>query len=208
MGLLRILCTGPPLVRYVGGRLALSLSMLAVVSLVVFFFTQALPGDVAREVLGQTATDRQVAAMRAKLGLDHSVARQYLDWMGRFVRLDLGTSLTSRTSVTALIRPRLANSALLVSATAVILLPLALMFGLLAARRPGGSIDVSVSAAVLVILALPEFVIAVLVVVVFATNVWRVSLSQQLVGDNNSAGTDQVRNTFGCHHLCLQLSQA
>jgi peptide/nickel transport system permease protein len=142
MGLVRILCTGPPLVRYVGGRLALGLSMLAVVSLVVFFFTQALPGDVAREVLGQTATDRQVAAMRAKLGLDHSVARQYLDWMGGLVRLDLGTSLTSRTSVAALIRPRLANSALLVSATAVILLPLALMFGLLAARRPGGSIDV------------------------------------------------------------------
>ena len=173
MSLVRILCTGPPLVRYVGGRLALGLSMLAVVSLVVFFFTQALPGDVAREVLGQTATDRQVAAMRAKLGLDHSVARQYLDWMGGLVRLDLGTSLTSRTSVATLIRPRLANSALLVSVTAVILLPLALMFGLLAARRPGGSIDVAVSAAVLVILALPEFVIAVLVVVVFATNVWR-----------------------------------
>jgi peptide/nickel transport system permease protein len=148
--------------------------MLAVVSFVVFFFTQALPGDVAREVLGQTATDSQVAAMRAKLGLDHSVTRQYLDWMGGLARLDLGTSLTSRTSVAALIRPRLANSALLVSATAAILLPLALAFGLLAARRPGGLIDVGVSAAVLVILALPEFVIAVLVVVVFATNVWRV----------------------------------
>jgi peptide/nickel transport system permease protein len=174
MGLVRILCTGPPLVRYVGARLGLGVSMLAVVSFVVFFFTQALPGDVAREVLGQTATDSQVAAMRAKLGLDHSVTRQYLDWMGGLARLDLGTSLTSRTSVAALIRPRLANSALLVSATAAILLPLALAFGLLAARRPGGLIDVGVSAAVLVILALPEFVIAVLVVVVFATNVWRV----------------------------------
>ena len=174
MGLIRIVCTVPPLARYVSERLTLGLSILAVVSLVVFFFTQALPGDVARQVLGQTATDRQVAMMRARLGLDHSVTRQYLDWMGGLFRLDFGTSLTSRASVAALIRPRLANSALLVSMTAAILLPLALIFGVLAARRPGGFIDVGVSAAVLVILALPEFVIAVLVVVVFATNMWRV----------------------------------
>ena len=166
--------TGPPLLRYAFGRLALGFSMLAIVSLVVFFFTQGLPGDVARDVLGQTATDSQVAAMRAKLGLDHSVIHQYRDWVGGLVCLDLGTSLTSRTSVAALIRPRLVNSALLVSTTAAILLPLALLLGLLAARRPGGLIDVGVSAAVLVILALPEFVIAVLVVVVFATNLWRV----------------------------------
>jgi peptide/nickel transport system permease protein len=162
------------LVRYIGERLALGLAMLTVASLVVFFFTQALPGDVAREVLGQTATESQVAAMRARLGLDHSVTRQYLDWMGGLARLDLGISLTSRTRVAALIRPRLANSALLVVSTAALLLPLAVTFAVLAARRPGGLIDLSLSSAVLIILALPEFVIAVLVVVVLATNVWRV----------------------------------
>lgn len=162
------------LVRYMGERLALGLAMLTVASFVVFFFTQALPGDVAREVLGQTATESQVAAMRARLGLDHSVTRQYLDWMGGLARLDLGISLTSRTRVAALIRPRLANSALLVASTAALLLPLAVTFAVLAARRPGGLVDLSLSSAVLVILALPEFVIAVLVVVVLATNVWRV----------------------------------
>jgi peptide/nickel transport system permease protein len=174
MDFVRSHLTESPLLGYVGSRLALGIAMLAMVSLLVFFFTQGLPGDVARDVLGQTATEKQVSAMRAKLGLDHSVARQYIDWVSGLLHLDLGTSLTSRSSVAELIRPRLANSALLVSMTAVILLPLALVFGLLAARRPGGAIDVAVSVAVLVILALPEFVIAVLVVAVFATNVWRV----------------------------------
>lgn len=160
------------LARYVCRRLALGLGVLAVASIVVFFFTQALPGDVAREVLGQSATDSQIAVMRARLGLDHSLARQYLDWIGGLAHFDLGLSLTSRTRIGALIVARLVNSAVLVSTTAFILLPLALVFGLLAARRPGGLVDMSLSAAVLVILALPEFVIAVLVVVVLATNIW------------------------------------
>jgi len=172
MGFCGALQTESPLARYAGKRLALGLAMLAIASLVIFFFTQALPGDVARQVLGQTATDSQVAAMRIRLGLDHSVARQYADWIGNLARLDLGTSLTSHTDVVELIRPRLANSALLVASTSAVLLPLSLLFAMLAARRPGGPIDVGLSAAVLVILSLPEFVIAVLVAVVFATNVW------------------------------------
>ena len=159
-----------PLLSYAGRRLGHGLVMLAIVSALVFFFTQALPGDVARQVLGQTATEQQIAQLRQQLGLDRPVLLQYAAWMRDLAALDLGTSLTSRTPVADLLARRIANSAALVGATAAILLPLALLLGIQAARRPGRLVDQAVSAAVLVILALPEFIIAILVVVVLATN--------------------------------------
>jgi peptide/nickel transport system permease protein len=160
-----------PVLRYIGRRLVLGAAMLAIVSVAVFFFTQALPGDVARQVLGQTATEAQVAQMRERLGLDQPVTTQYGRWVAGLVSFDMGTSLTSRTSVAELVAQRVANSAALVAATAAILLPLALALGIAAARRPGGLVDSIVSGTVLFMLALPEFIIAVLVVVLLATNV-------------------------------------
>ncbi|WP_116951937.1 ABC transporter permease [Jiangella endophytica] len=162
-----------PVARYVLRRLLLGVAMLFVVSVVVFFFTQALPGDVARQVLGQTATDDQVARLREQLGLDRGVVAQYLDWIGGLVTFDLGTSLTSGTPVADLVGTRVANSATIVVLTAVILIPLAVALGVAAARSPGGVVDGVVSGSVLLILALPEFIIAILVVVLLATNVWR-----------------------------------
>lgn len=162
-----------PVLRYVARRAGLGVGMLFVVSVAVFFFTQALPGDVARQVLGQTATEEQVLALRARLGLDQSVVAQYVDWVRGLLTFDLGTSLTSGTPVADLIGTRVVSSTTLVVVTAVLLVPLALTLGVVAARRPGGAVDSLVSGSVLLILALPEFIVAILVVVVLATNVWR-----------------------------------
>ncbi|GGM81526.1 ABC transporter permease [Dactylosporangium sucinum] len=155
-------------------RLVTALLMLFVVSLLVFLFTQALPGDIARQVLGQNATPDQIARLRQQLGLDQSLLHQYLNWVGNLARFDLGTSLASGSPVGDLIGTRILNSATLVAATALLLFPLALLLGTAAARRPEGLIDQAVSAAALVVLAIPEFIIAILVVVVLATNVLRV----------------------------------
>jgi peptide/nickel transport system permease protein len=156
-------------------RVATALLMLFIVSLLVFFFTQALPGDVARQVLGQNATPDQLTRLRHQLGLDQPLLRQYLDWIKSLATLDLGTSLTSGSPVSDLIRTRIANSATLVAGTSLFLFPLALLLGTAAARRPGGFIDQAVSASVLVVLAVPEFIVAILVVVVLATNVLRLA---------------------------------
>lgn len=163
-----------PLLTMITTRLLVGVLMLATVSLVVFVLTQALPGDVARQVLGQTATAEQIARVRAELGLDRPLPEQYLSWLGGLLHGDLGTSLTSGTPVAELISARLQASAVLVVVTVVLLVPLAVGLGTWAARRAGGVVDHAVSAAVHVVLALPEFVVGILLVVLLATNVWQV----------------------------------
>jgi len=159
---------------YILRRLAYAAAMLLAISVLVFFFTQALPGNVARQLLGQNATAAQVSRLRAQLGLDRSLISQYTEWIGHLLTLNLGSSLTSGTPVSQLIADRAVNSAVLVGITAAVLIPAVLILGMLAARRPGGIVDSVVSGTVLVVMALPEFIIAVLVVVVLAANVFHV----------------------------------
>ncbi|HEY0188478.1 MAG TPA: ABC transporter permease [Cellulomonas sp.] len=163
-----------PVMSMVLRRVLSAVVMLIVVSLVVFFLTQALPGDVVRQILGQSATDAQVARLRGELGLDRPLAEQYLSWLGGLLHGDLGTSLTSGTPVAELISSRLGATGVLVAVTAVILLPTALLLGTLAARRPGGALDHVVSGAVTAVLALPEFVVGILLVLLLATTVLQV----------------------------------
>ncbi|HEY0217425.1 MAG TPA: ABC transporter permease [Cellulomonas sp.] len=164
--------------------------MLLVVSLVVFFLTQALPGDVVRQVLGQSATDAQVARLRAELGLDRPLVQQYLHWLAGLVHGDLGTSLTSKTPVAELIGSRIGATGVLVAVTAVILLPLALLLGTLAARRPGGVVDHVVSGVVTAVLALPEFVVGILLVLLLATTVLHVLPPTSVVAGREAVWQD------------------
>ncbi|MDI2098727.1 ABC transporter permease [Ruicaihuangia caeni] len=160
-----------PIARYVVKRLIVGVVMLAFVSVAIFFFTQALPGDVARQVLGQSATPDQIASLREQLGLDRPVVVQYFDWVGGLFTGELGRSLTSGLPVAEAIAPRVANSAVLVGVTVAILFPLALAMGATAAARPRGIIDGIVTVLILLVIALPEFIIAILVIVILATNV-------------------------------------
>ncbi len=162
-----------PLTRLLVTRIVFGLGMLWAVSILVFFFTQALPGDVARQILGQNATAEQVARLRLELGLDKTVVEQYATWLWSLLQGDLGMSLASGTSVWDLIRGRVVNSLVLVVITSLITFPLAFYLGTSAARRRGGVTDAIVSGLVLVLLALPGFLIGVLTVVLFATNVFR-----------------------------------
>lgn len=161
--------------RLVATRLLFGVAMLAAISVVVFFFTQALPGDVTGQILGQNATPKQVDVLEQRLGLDESTIHQYWDWVTGLLGGDLGSSLAnSDVSVGSQIGGRIGNSATLVVATALIAFPLAAWLGVSAARRRGGRLDAVISSGVLVLMALPEFIIAVLVVVVLATSVFQV----------------------------------
>jgi peptide/nickel transport system permease protein len=159
---------------YILRRLAYAAAMLLAISVLVFFFTQALPGNVARQLLGQNATAAEVSRLRAHLGLDKPLLSQYTEWIGHLLTLNLGSSLTSGTPVTQLIADRAVNSAVLVGITSAVLIPAVLILGMLAARHPGGIVDSVVSGTVLVVMALPEFIIAVLVVVLLASNVFHI----------------------------------
>src|SRR5215207_9364009 len=88
-------------------RVALSIPILLLVSIMVFALIHLIPGDPVTVMLGQEATPEVKQALRHELGLDRPLVVQYFVWLGRVVRGDLGRSLSDRTNVLDQIRLRL-----------------------------------------------------------------------------------------------------
>lgn len=148
--------------------------VLWLVSIVVFAATQALPGDPARAILGRTATPASLRALREQLGLNRSVISQYIDWIAGFLRGDLGTSLAAQTPVGQLLGDRLVNSGFLVLCAGLVSIPLSIAIGSYSALRRDRTFDVVTSLLTLIVAALPEFVIGVGLIVIFATTIFHV----------------------------------
>jgi len=169
-------------------RIALGLLTLVAVSLIVFAATQALPSDPARAILGRTATPESLKALREQLNLNHSVVHQYTHWLGGFVTGDLGHSLAARGEpVTTVLGKRLQNSAVLVVLAAVFSVPLSILLGVIAARRRDRPLDHALSLVTLALAALPEFVVGIALVLLFATRVFHVLPAVSLIPPDDSA---------------------
>lgn len=154
-------------------RLGIGLVTVLAVSLIIFLGTKILPGDAAQIRLGQEATEANVAAFRARLGLDKSYPEQYVYWLADFVRGDMGTSLASDVPITKLIAERYENTVVVASLTAIIGVPIPLALGILAAMFPGTLYDRVLTLISVSLVAAPEFFTATLLVLlfVFALNV-------------------------------------
>jgi peptide/nickel transport system permease protein len=161
-------------------RLLLGIVVLVLVSIVVFVATQAL-GDPARAILGRSATPASLAALREQLHLNQPVAAQYLTWAGGLLHGDAGNSLAAQEPVTKLIGDRIVNSAVLVLCAGLISIPLSVAIGSYAALRRDKTFDVAMSLSTLVFAALPEFVVGVSLVVIFATTVLHVLPAVSLI---------------------------
>lgn len=155
-------------------RLGLGAVTLFLVSLLVFGTTQALPGDAAMAILGKTATPERLAALREQLHLNSPVWAQYARWLGGIVTGQLGQSLATEQPVAQLLAPRIANSGFLVLVSAAIAIPLSLLVGIVSAIRRDGPLDHALTVGTLVLAALPEFVIGIALILLFATSVLHV----------------------------------
>jgi peptide/nickel transport system permease protein len=160
--------------RLILRRIALGILTLWLVSLVVFAAVIALPGDAATAILGKEATPARVAALREQLHLNESVVSQYLHWLGGLLSGDLGTSAATQQAVSKLLSDRVANSAFLVVVASIVAIPLSISLGVLMAMRRDKPVDHIGSTVTLVLAALPEFVIGILLILLFATNVFHV----------------------------------
>jgi len=162
----------------IGRRLGAGIVTLLIVSMVVFAITAVLPGDAAQQTLGQFATPEQVAALRVKLGLDQPGVLRYLHWLMNLLTGDLGESVSSATPVSELMAGRVPNTLMLAGATALVSIPAALVLGIGSAMGRGGRIDSVLSFFTLAMVAVPEFLVATLAVLIFAVNLgWLSSLS-------------------------------
>jgi ABC-type dipeptide/oligopeptide/nickel transport system permease component len=154
--------------RWLAGRLASLLLTLLVASLAIFVLVQVLPGDPAAYMMGLNASPDAVAALRAQYGLDAPAWRQYLDWLGGLVRGDLGLSYTYRVPVAELVLERLQVSLPLALYALLLATAIAFPLGLWAASRRDTRTDAALMGAAQVGLAIPNFWLGLVLMLVFA----------------------------------------
>lgn len=160
--------------RAVFRRLWTAILVLFLVSICVFFATQILPGDAAQAILGRNATPERLAALREQLRLDGNPLEQYGHWLAAILRFDFGISMSNGGPVSALLSVRIANSMTLMLAAALVGVPLALVIGAAAAYWRDGLFDHITAGITLILAALPEFVIAIGLILLFSTGFWRI----------------------------------
>ncbi|MCZ8078788.1 MAG: ABC transporter permease [Rhodobacteraceae bacterium] len=153
-----------PVLKLVAQRVTLGLLLLFAVSLLIFLGTEALPGDVAQAILGQSATPEALTNLRESLGLNRPAYVRYFDWLGGILTGDFGVALTNGQDIGQAIGQRLGNTLFLASCAAVISVPLAILLGLIAARYNGRWPDKVISGITLSTISLPEFVAAYFVI--------------------------------------------
>src|SRR6266850_964951 len=129
---------------YIGRRLLATIPVMAVVAVVVFSLLRLAAGDPAAIIAGDNATSQDVAAIRARLGLDRPLAEQFTIWVGRVVRGDFGESFFFKKQVSELILDRVEPTLALSVCTLLLTIALAVPLGVLAAWRRGSWIDRSV----------------------------------------------------------------
>lgn len=156
-----------PILKLLVQRIALGLLLLLAVSAVIFLGVEALPGDTAQAILGQSATPQALENLREKLGLNDPPLTRYFLWLGGVLTGDLGTALTNGVDIAQAIGQRLGNTLFLAGCAAVIAVPLAIFLGLIAARYAGKWPDKLISGITLTTISLPEFVAAYFVIFLF-----------------------------------------
>ena len=169
-----------PVVTLVIQRLALGLLLLVAVSALIFFGVEALPGDAAQAMLGQSATPETLANLREKMGLNDPMLPRYFGWLAGFVTGDLGVSMTNGQDIATSVGQRFGNTIFLAFWAAIISVPLAILLGLVAARYNGRWPDRLISGVTLATISLPEFVAGYLVMYFLAVK-WQLFPSMAML---------------------------
>ena len=155
----------------------MGIATLFVVSIIIFSSIEYLPGDFAKNILGQAATEETTAAFRRELGLDQPAVLRYGQWVAAVVQGDLGTSFSGRNAsgvdrsrqVVDLIAPRLRNTLFLASLAAVVAVPLSLLLGISTALYRNSVYDRSVNMTTLTTISFPEFFVAYILILFLAS---------------------------------------
>jgi peptide/nickel transport system permease protein len=154
-------------IRFLLQRLGLSLITLFLLSVIVFATAQLLPGDVGRNILGGFADQHSVDLLNHQLGVDRPIFTRYANWVGDLFRGDMGNSLEYQVPVWSLLGPSLVHSLKLAALAFLLVVPLSILGGVFAALKQGRIGDRSVTIAGLSLTAVPEFVTAIVLIIVF-----------------------------------------
>jgi peptide/nickel transport system permease protein len=153
---------------YIAQRLLQTIPVLFVVSVTVFSLVHLIPGDPVQVMAGESQDPEVVAAMRHDLGLDRPIYEQYVTWLGNALRGDLGNSVRTRQPVTEMIIERAGPTLQLTVIALLLALAVSLPAGAIAATRRNSGVDVSATTVSLFGVSMPNFLIALLLIFIFA----------------------------------------
>jgi peptide/nickel transport system permease protein len=154
--------------RFIAKRFGLGLITLWLLSMLVFFMANVLPGNVARRVLGPFASQEAVDQLNHTLGTDQPIVTQYLNQMKGYLSGDMGRSVSTRQPISDVLWPALGHSAKLAILAFIIVVPLSILGGVIAALKEGSTRDRIITVGGLSATAVPDFVWAVVLLIVFS----------------------------------------
>jgi peptide/nickel transport system permease protein len=155
------------MVTFLLRRLGLMILTLWILTVIVFFAGQVVPGDPGRATLGPFAAQSAVKALDQQLGVDRPLLTRYFSWLGGLLHGNLGTSYEYRSAIEPFIRAALINSVKLAVLAFVIVVPLGILGGVIAALYAGRGTDRAISVTGLSLSTVPEFVSGIVLIVIF-----------------------------------------
>ena len=156
--------------KFILRRLLLLIPILFGLTILVFLFIRALPGDPASAILGERATPEAMERVRAALGLDQPLIDQYLDYLAGIVRLDFGTSFITGRDVTDDFLQRFPATIELTVAAMLFAILIGIPLGMLTAKRAGSWVDSAGTVVALIGISIPIFFLGLMLKYIFAIN--------------------------------------
>lgn len=158
------------MLRLIVQRLLALLPLLFIVSVLTFSFTSLLPSDPVDLIIGDTGTQEQYEVVRERLGLDRPIVTRYVEWLGRAVQGNLGTSYFNSVAVTSAVMQRLPVTLSLTAVSALIAIIVGVAAGIAAALRPRSLVDRFATLGATIGQAIPNFWFGLILVAIFAVN--------------------------------------
>ena len=156
------------MLSYIGRRILAIIPVILSVAVLVFALLRLIPGDPALIIAGDSATASQLEEIRGHMGLNKSIASQFVIWAGQVLRGDLGVSLHSRTPVLQMIRDRMGTTLALALCTIILSTSIAIPLGVLAAWRQGTKVDRGIMALSVLGFSVPIFVTGYALILLFS----------------------------------------
>jgi peptide/nickel transport system permease protein len=176
------------ILRLIALRFLTAALTLLCVSAIIFAAVEILPGDVASNVLGQFSSEEARAVLREQLHLDRPALERYFLWLGNVIHGDLGIALSSRRPISDILWPRVSNTLILSAAAVFLYIPLALFPAVAQALNRNRPLDHVLSTATLVLASIPDFLLALLLLILFVVELPLLPAVSIVTDDTDLAG--------------------
>lgn len=154
--------------RFIVKRILSVIPVLFIVSVVIFSLVHLVPGDPAAAMLGDLATEADIAALRTRMGLDRPLIEQYFVWIGNVLHGDFGVSVANNETVASMIISHVKPTISLAVYALLIAAAIAVPMGMIAARKKGSAADHTVTVISLAGISLPSFLLGLFLMLLFA----------------------------------------